>query len=91
MIKIENVEIMGWEHVIRGMRNLIAVYVKVETMVLGVEIVPLMIANIHMISRGSLEKRIMNWWSDSRKVSPNDYRLYGHHSSFVLVEGVRYL
>lgn len=21
MIKIENVEIMGWEHVIRGMRN----------------------------------------------------------------------
>lgn len=40
--------------------NLIAVYVKVETMVLGVEIVPLMIANIHMISRGSLEKRIMN-------------------------------
>lgn len=30
-------------------------------MVLGVEIVPLMIANIHMISsRGSLEKQIMS-------------------------------
>lgn len=29
-------------------------------MVLGVEIVPLMIANIHMISRDSLEKQIMS-------------------------------
>lgn len=46
--------------VIQQRFDLIAVYVKVEMMVLGVEIVPLMIANIHMISRGSLEKQIMS-------------------------------
>lgn len=66
MIKIENVEIMGWEHVIRGMRNpmnswqnRIAVSVKAEMMVLDVKVVLLMIASIHMIIRGSLVKQTM--------------------------------
>ena len=67
MIKIENVEIMGWEHVIRGMRNPMNSWEKSDSGIckggddgMGVEIVPLMIANIHMISRGSLEKQIMS-------------------------------
>lgn len=67
MIKIENIEIMGWEHAIRGMRNpmnswenLIVESAKAETMVLDVRTVLIMIlAIIHTIILGNLVKPIM--------------------------------
>ena len=65
MIKIENVEVMGWEHAIRGMRNPMNSWEKSDSgickggmMVSDVRTVPIMIpASIHMIIPGSSVKQ----------------------------------
>lgn len=65
MIKIENVEVMGWEHAIRGMRNPMNSWEKSDsgickggTMVSDVRTVQIRnIAPTHLIVPGSLVKQ----------------------------------
>lgn len=101
MIKIENVEIMGWEHVIRGMRNPMNSWQKSDSGICkggddGIGCKSCAAYDCehtydHSWQLGKADHDLMmrlSGWSDSRKVSPNDYRLYGHYSSALLVERV---
>ena len=63
MLKIENVEVMGWEHAIRGMRNPMNSWEKSDSGIckggesgIGCETITIP-ASIHTIIRGSLVKQ----------------------------------
>lgn len=105
MIKIENVEIMGWEHVIRGMRNPMNSWEKSDSGICKGGDDGIGCRNCaaydceHTYDQSwqlgkadhELMMRLAAGGSDSCKVSENDCCLCGYYCSFVLVEGVRYL
>ena len=95
MIKIENVEVMGWEHAIRGIRNPMNSWEKSDSGIckggddgIGCE---------NCANYDSCEHTYDHSWqlgNDATcgyEVSANDYGESGHHGSAVLVERFLYL
>ena len=86
MLKIENTEVMGWEHAIRGMRNPKNSWEKSDSGVCATH-GPAHCADCVYTDCHADDVEIGTKYI----LGADDYRLSRHHCPAVLVEGVRHL
>ena len=97
MIKIENTEVVGWEHAIRGMRNPMNSWEKSDSKFEVLEKEPddaIVVdwpgdaASWVGVNDQKLMMALRNAGTDHRA---DDHRISGHHGTALLVERVRYV
>ena len=85
MIKVEHIEVWGWEHAIRGMRNPMNSWDKSDTVYgLGEDRYTDMVIGPNDLSHAKAVQRRHG----ASEISAADFRVAGHYGPAVLVEGV---
>lgn len=91
MLKIENTEVLGWEHAIRGMRNPMNSWEKSDSKISTCECEQWPHSIKKSFDEVGPDDQAAQRWNRSPEVHENDRRVCGPDGAALLVEGIRYL